>query len=281
MDGDSGGNPAGVVIDANHLSSAQKRAVAAQVGLSETAFVSRSSVATLKLEFFTPTRQIAHCGHATIATFSLLRQLGILGEGRHSKETIEGNRDVLIESDAAFMQQAAPSYTPVAESSETLAAVLQSLNVTSLQLLDNYAPQVVSTGNSFLIVPLISEEALAALEPDFSAIASLSEKFNLVGYYVFTRFTNRPGRSAGTRMFAPRYGITEEAGTGMAAGPLACYLYDVVGDKKAQMLIEQGWLMNPASPSVITVNLEFSGGRIVGLMAGGQAASVKVLRVEA
>ena len=86
VDGDKGGNPAGVVIDANGLSSSQKLGIAAKVGLSETAFISTSQTATLKLDFFTPTRQIAHCGHATIATFSLLRQLGLLAEGRHSKE---------------------------------------------------------------------------------------------------------------------------------------------------------------------------------------------------
>ncbi len=73
IDGDTGGNPAGVVVDADALTGTQKLAVAQAMGLSETAFVSRSASATFKLEFFTPTRQIAHCGHATVATFSLLR----------------------------------------------------------------------------------------------------------------------------------------------------------------------------------------------------------------
>jgi PhzF family phenazine biosynthesis protein len=276
-DGDSGGNPAGVVIDANTLSADQKRGIAAQVGLPETAFVSKSSVATLKLDFFTPTRQIAHCGHATVATFSLLRQLGILGEGRHTKETIEGNRDVVIDAGAAYMQQVAPSYLPITKKDENFTAILRSLNISATNLLDNNAPQVVNTGNSFLIIPLASEETLAALEPDYPDIERISEKFNLIGYYAFTRVTKRPDRTAGVRMFAPRYGINEEVGTGTAAGPLACYLYEVLGQRRPQMLIEQGWLMKPASPSVITVNLELSGGKVIGLMAGGKAVSVKVL----
>ncbi|WP_341317887.1 PhzF family phenazine biosynthesis protein [Paraburkholderia sp. IMGN_8] len=58
VDGAAGGNPAGVVTDANTLTSAQKLAVARQVGLSETAFVSGSEQATIKLEFFTTARQI-------------------------------------------------------------------------------------------------------------------------------------------------------------------------------------------------------------------------------
>lgn len=118
IDGETGGNPAGVVVDANALTAAQKLKVAQQVGLSETAFVSTSDVATIKLEFFTPTRQIAHCGHATIATFTLLRQLGVVGEGHLSKETIDGNRDILVDGEMAFMEQRAPKYTQVAATSE-------------------------------------------------------------------------------------------------------------------------------------------------------------------
>ena len=81
-------------------------------------------------------------------------------------------------------------------------------------------------------------------------------------------------------MFAPRYGITEEAGTGMAAGPLACYLYDIMGMTQESMQIEQGWLMSPPSPCAIKVNLDIRDGRIEGLMAGGRARSVDVVRIE-
>jgi len=59
-----GGNPAGVVLDADQLNSQQKLSIASKIGLSETSFVSSSNSAAYKLEFFTPTRQIAHCGHS-------------------------------------------------------------------------------------------------------------------------------------------------------------------------------------------------------------------------
>ncbi|QUM84047.1 MULTISPECIES: PhzF family phenazine biosynthesis protein [unclassified Moritella] len=42
--GDSGGNPAGVVLNADKLSDAQKLKVAQAVGYSETAFVSNDEV---------------------------------------------------------------------------------------------------------------------------------------------------------------------------------------------------------------------------------------------
>ena len=280
IDKDIGGNPAGVVVDANALSSDQKLKVAQSVGLSETAFVSSSTVATVKLEFFTPARQIAHCGHATIATFSLLRQLGMLNEGHHTKETLDGNRDIIIESDMAFMEQRAPSYRHLEKGSRAYEKVLRSLCLSDEQLIPGCTPCVVNTGNSFLVVPIDLERVLSDLRPDFDGIQTVSEQFDLIGYYPFSLQTKLPGRVAGARMFAPRYGITEEAATGMAAGPLACFLYETVGIKKQTMLIEQGRLMQPASPSVITVHLRLKDGSIEGLMAGGRAKSMRTMAVE-
>ena len=280
IDGETGGNPAGVVVDANILTADQKLKVAQQVGLSETAFVSASDTATIKLEFFTPTRQIPHCGHATIATFSLLRQLGVVGEGHLSKETIDGNRDILVEGEMAFMEQRAPRYTPVAVTSELGSRVIASLGITQAQLLGGVAPLVVNTGNAFLLVGLSDERSVAELRPHLNLVESLSDELDLIGYYVFSTTTKVQGRHAGARMFAPRFGISEEAGTGMAAGPLACLLHDYLGIEDREILIEQGWLMQPPSPSVIKVVLEIAGGKISRLMAGGHARTISSLRVE-
>ena len=82
----------------------------------------------------------------------------------------------------------------------------------------------------------------------------------MIGFYVYSAQTNVSGRDAGARMFAPRYGIPEESATGMAAGPLACYLYDVLGVRKDTFVIEQGHLMPTPSPSVITVKLDLRAG---------------------
>jgi PhzF family phenazine biosynthesis protein len=97
----------------------------------------------------------------------------------------------------------------------------------------------------------------------------ISDKHDLIGFYVFTTETKVGGRDAGTRMFAPRYGIAEEAATGMAAGPLACFLHDRLHLPKETFVIEQGNLMAQPSSSVITVNLTVEDGTIVSLMAGG------------
>jgi PhzF family phenazine biosynthesis protein len=275
-DNDLGGNPAGVVLDADELNAQQKISIAAKVGLSETAFVSSSKSAAYKLDFFTPTRQIAHCGHATIATFNYLRQLNRIVEGMTSKETIDGNREILIDGDMAFMEQRSPNYI---ELEDRMDDVFNSLGITNNDLIANIRPAVVNTGNSFLILPMISEQAVSKVHPDSEDLNKISEDYDLIGYYIFSETTRVPGRDAGTRMFAPRYGIKEEAATGMAAGPLACFLHDKMKIDKDAFLIEQGHLMIPASPSVITVKLNCDKQKISTLMAGGEAKVMRSMTV--
>jgi PhzF family phenazine biosynthesis protein len=277
VDNDKGGNPAGVVLNADTLSHAQKLKVAKKVGLSETAFVSQSTMADFKLDFFTPTRQIAHCGHATIATFSYLSQLELIESKFSSKETIDGKREILIQGDLAFMEQRPPIYTDVREQREK---IMKSLGLTEHDLLPDVPISIVNTGNSFAIIPVANSDILKNIIPDFNLITQISEEFDLIGYYVFCTVTDVAERNATTRMFAPRYGIEEEAGTGMAAGPLACYLYDILGLKKNRVSIQQGWFMKSPSPSLIIVDLSVVNGKITKIMAGGKGISMTTLTVE-
>ncbi|WP_405411917.1 PhzF family phenazine biosynthesis protein [Maribacter sp. Asnod1-A12] len=272
---DKGGNPAGVVLDADVLSHEDKLQIAKKVGLSETAFISRSNMADFKLDFYTPTKQIAHCGHATIAAFSYLKQLGLLKGNTSSKETIDGNRKIEIQGDLAFMEQLAPSYVNPSEKEEE---ILKSLGLTKTDLLPNAPLKVVNTGNSFLMIPVKSSKVLTGLSPNFDAIEHLSNHFNLIGYYVFTTDT-MTDIDATARMFAPRYGILEEAGTGMAAGPLASYLYDVLQLKKTTFKIQQGKYMSPPSSSEIEVQLQVENEHITGLMAGGKGVVANQIEV--
>lgn len=271
-----GGNPAGVVVDADNLNIQQKQNVASKIGLSETAFVSSSSSATFKLEFFTPNRQIAHCGHATIATFSYLRQINRIKDGVSSKETIDGNRDIFIDGEMAFMEQLSPRYKDVGDRKDE---VLCSLGVTDNDHVANSRPVIVNTGNSFMLVHMKNQDAVANVSPNLESISIISEEYDLIGYYIFSEMTKTPGRDAGARMFAPRYGINEESATGMAAGPLACFLHDKTKKDKDVFLIEQGHLMTPVLPSMITVKLDLINQKISKVMAGGEAKVMKSMTV--
>lgn len=271
----SGGNPAGVVLDADALSAEQKQDIARRVGLPETAFVSRSSLASVKLEFFTPARQIAHCGHATIATFSLLRQLGRLKGGEASKETIDGLRGILLEGDHAFMTQTAPAVEALPSDADLApAALARSLGLAEevLERADD-PPCLLSTGNRFLLIDVGSPQALARVIPDQATIARISETLDLIGVYAYAR---TPGAvaQATTRMFAPRYGIAEEAGTGMAAGPLACRLWMQGHVRDTEFELEQGRYMAQPSVSRLLVRLQLGAQGIESLAVGGAALSM-------
>jgi PhzF family phenazine biosynthesis protein len=265
--GGTGGNPAGVVLNADDLSNQEKQYIAAKAGLSEVAFVSKSKVADFKLEFFTPTRQIAHCGHATIATFTYLKQRGFIKSDCSSKETIDGNRDIYFKNGFAYMEQKAPVYTSIENEFQE---ILESLNLSKEDLLKNYSPSIVNTGNSFLIAPVANSAVLKNLKPVLEKIAAYSEKHNLIGYYVFTPSSEK-NSNATTRMFAPRYGIDEESATGMAAGPLACYLFNNQFTKATELIIRQGEFMAALSPSKIFVSLQLENTKIKKLFAGGDA----------
>jgi len=277
-----GGNPAGVVLDADALTDADMLAVAGKIGLSETAFVSKSETEGFKLDFFTPNRRIAHCGHATIATFSYLAELGRVRDGVTSKETVDGPRKIIIKDGAAYMEQLAPKYeqsSDWADRGVSEADVLASLGIDESDLDERLRPVLVNTGNSFVIVAVRDGDVLKQIVPDQAKIEDISNKLDLIGYYVFTTDPGATRADATTRMFAPRYAIDEESATGMAAGPLACALHDLLEVGKSRLVIEQGHFMTPASPSVITVDLNLENGRITGLMAGGYGSVMEEMTV--
>lgn len=278
----TGGNPAGVVLNADGYSEDDMLKIASEIGLSETAFVSGSKTEVLKLDFFTPNRRIAHCGHATIATFSYLAENGIVEEGNSSKETVDGPRKIVIKNGAAYMEQLAPKYSGPDEwelHGVTKDDILNSLNLHEQDLNPNAPITLVNTGNSFIVVGVSSGENLKNIIPDFNKISVISEKLDLIGFYLFTNDESATEKDVTTRMFAPRFAIEEESATGMAAGPLACYLYDYLNVKKEDILIEQGAYMQPPSKSLISVELDIKEGQVMSLMAGGYGKLMRDLDV--
>lgn len=265
--GNNGGNPAGVVIDADDLTAEQKLEIARQVGLSETAFVSKSMIADYMLDFFTPAKQIAHCGHATVATFTYLKQIERISGDRSSKETIDGVRQIYFEGSSAFMEQTGPKFISISPLDIERARL--ALGIEEEDLLPEFPVEIVNTGNSFLIVPVKDESTLKAISPQHDLIEEISAKYGLIGFYVYCP-SNDKNTDADARMFAPFYGIEEEAATGMAAGPLACYLHNYGAVQSEEVSVSQGKYMATPSPSMIRVRLKTGANGIEKLYAGGR-----------
>lgn len=272
-----GGNPAGVVLDAEGLSEASMQRIAEKVGFSETAFIQKSTAADFKIRFFTPAAEVDICGHATIAVFSLLFGLRRIGAGRHSQETKAGILGVEVQKDGTvFMEQTLPVFGNAVDRAE----VAGSLGLELRSLAPDLPVQIVSTGLQDIIVPVISLSALSGLVPDFDKIAEISKKYGVVGYHVFTLETQH-GSTAHCRNLAPLYGIPEEAATGTSSGALACYLFRhgmIAGERPQRLVFEQGTIMG--RPSEILARLDIRGGAIAGVHVGGKAilAGEKILQ---
>jgi PhzF family phenazine biosynthesis protein len=238
------GNPAGVMLGADSLSEQRMLAIAAKAGLSEVAFVSESSQATIKVRFFTPVVEEPLCGHATIATWSLLYTLGIVLAGTYTQETKAGMLEVTIENDGlTFMQQAEAVFFDEVEPTNIM-------DLLGIEVSDFHAtlrPHIVSTGIKDLLVPLINGYILARLRPNFEAITTFSKHHDISGLHVFA-LLNEGSSLASARNFAPADGIPEECATGTSNGALLSFLRDkgLLPDKHMYR-IEQGRAMGQLS----------------------------------
>ncbi len=93
------------------------------------------------------------------------------------------------------------------------------MNISTSQISADLVVQVVSTGLRDIIVPVRSLEILAAVRPDMKKVKDISQKYNSVGYHVFSP-QSLHGANAYCRNFAPLYGIPEESATGTSNGHL-------------------------------------------------------------
>lgn len=262
------GNPAGVVLNAKGISDIERQLIANEAAYSETAFLEKKDDDSYALAFFTPTLPIAYCGHATVATFGLLRKLGL--ENRDKIKVLISGTELFIhfEQDQVLMDHAFAKYEPLTQADCNTA--LEALGIQSEQINSQFAPQIVSTGNRFMLISLQKREDLAQLKVDLEKIHSLSEKLDLIGFYVFTQ--TQGAHIASCRMFAPRYGIPEESATGMAAGPLISALVENGFVSGNEVRILQGEFMNPPQASEIVGYFEVKDSRVTNLKVGGRVS---------
>lgn len=272
-----GGNPAGIVFDADFLSDEEMKNIAAAVGFSETAFVSHSAIADFKLRFFTPSEEVDLCGHATIGTFFTMFTLGRIKPGSYTQETKAGLLEITIEGDGfVMMEQSAPVFSEIAPKDD----IAQSLGIDPTQICADLPIQVVSTGLRDVIVPVQNKVILNSLHPDMQKIEQISRRFDTIGYHVFC-LEPSADNTVFCRNFAPLYGIPEEAATGTSNGALACYLYQYGKLSKAQevnMIFNQGDAME--RPSEIRVSLSIRENEISAVRVGGRAMDLSLIEIE-
>ena len=271
-----GGNPAGVVLDTDSLTEKDMQIVAAKLGFSETAFILPSSQADYRIRYFTPNEEVDVCGHATVASFSLLNQKELVKPGMYSIETKAGLLYVEIkEKESVFLQQNPPSFLEEISSEEIVA----SLGINEDQLVSEMPIQVVTTGLRAILIPVKTLDILLGLEPDMEKITDISRKYDSTGYHVFTLETLH-GASAHCRNFAPLLDIPEESATGTSNAALACYLAkyrDEWINQEASYTFEQGYSME--KPSELYANLSVESGSIEKINIGGYALAYQSQKI--
>lgn len=262
--GSNGGNPAGVVLGADNLHEQEMMKIAAKVGYSETAFVMNSHKADYKVRFFTPVKEVDLCGHASIATFSLLKILGKISEGDYTEETKAGTLKIKVYDKEIFMEQNLPEFGEIIDK-EIIKGCFTSDNE---DFFLDLPIQVVSTGLRDILLPIKNLSLITGLKPNLSKIKEVSEKYDVTGIHAFTLSTL--ASSAHTRNFAPLYGIDEESATGTSNAALACYLNKYINNATTKYIMEQGYGMKKTSEIKVELKLDVNG-KITGVYVGGTA----------
>ena len=261
------GNAAGVVPDAEGLSDDQMAAIAAELGASETAFLTvADGTADDRLRYFSPTTEVDLCGHATIATHGALFAEGAIDGGERTVRTNVGDITVAVDDDGTvWMRQQAPSVEVV---DVDLGRVADALGVDPAALRDVGADlpvAVASTGLPFLVVPVNFLERLGEADPDDAAVEALAEEFDAAGVYAFTFDALDADSTLHGRAFVPSLGVSEDPVTGTASGAVGGYLRRVDafdGDEPDELRFEQGHFVD--RPGRVRVRVKTEGVRVGG-----------------
>ena len=230
------GNPAAVAVVDAFPPEELMQAVAAEMALSETAFCVPRPDGDHDLRWFTPSTEVALCGHATLATTHVLG-------GRHRFHTRSGVLAGWVEDDG-MVRLDFPADPPVP--GETPAGLGLPGAVAFARTRED------------ALVELVDAASVRGLQPDLAAIAALAPRGVVV-----TAAGDRPGVDCVSRFFGPNVGIPEDPATGSAHCALAVWWGDRLG--RDELVGEQ------ASRRGAVVHMNRRGERVE---LGGHAVSV-------
>jgi len=263
------GNSAAVIF-ADDLTNEEMQAIAMEMNLSETAFISSSNKADFKLKWFTPAIEVELCGHATIASLHYLAERNIIQKNISiTFETLSGVIECRIDGDTYYMKLPIPEIK-IFESNYD--EIINVLGIEQNDIDDQYPFILQNNGNLFIY--LKSLDAVKNLIPNFKNLVKLSKvKGEFTEVTVFSAETVEEKNDAHLRFFAPFYGIDEDPVTGSANGPLLLVMQKLglIGkdtDNKT-FTFEQGDFLG----RIGRVNVSFSPG-INELMIAGYAVTV-------
>jgi len=230
------GNPLAVFPDGADLSSEQMQAIAREMNLSETTFVTSVEGDTYSVRIFTPAEELPFAGHPTLGTTWVLRHLGRVMGDDVIQRSAAGETPVSIRGDEVRLRRTGvvtdrqPDLDVIAEMLDLEASAL-SCTFLGKEL----TPGKTDAGIEMLMVPVSSLDVLGSISP----VTSKVKASGYMGAYCFTPTSETTIRARG---FWPMVGVDEDPATGVACACLGLYLADRVGGFKGEVMqgVEMG-----------------------------------------
>jgi PhzF family phenazine biosynthesis protein len=212
-----GGNPAGVVLDASGLSDAEMLQIAADLGYSESAFMTGRDI-----RYFSPLAEVPFCGHATIATAVALAERD--GPGEVVLHTMSGPVPITSRRDdqgrlTATLTSLPPRTTELP--GDDLDELLAALRWPAEDLDPRLPPRVAYAGAWHPVIGAATRERLADLDYDFDRLGALMAARDWTTIQLVWR--EEEARFHARDPFPPG-GVVEDPATGAAAAALGGYL---------------------------------------------------------
>ena len=222
-EGETGGNPAGVVVCDALPSPATMQSTAAEIGYSETAFAAPVDD-RWRVRYFSPEVEVDFCGHATIALGAALALRH--GDGTYKLQlnraaiTVEGDRHgstivAALQSPATHSERA---------SGPLVRRALALFSYTEADLDHRIPPARANAGANHLVLALRTRELLSAMHYDMEAGRSFMAA---EGIGTVSLIYAEAAQLFHARNPFPIGGIYEDPATGAAAAALAGYLRDL------------------------------------------------------
>ena len=278
------GNQLAVFLDGRGLHPSQMQALAREMAFSESTFMlpAESPDTDVRMRIFTPGTELPMAGHPTIGSTFALAEAGVIKPGAErfvfglgvgpTPVALEWSHDRLR---FAWMTQLNPTFGQVVSDLQVVAAAL---GVRRDDIAGELPIQEISCGVPFLIVPMVSREAVDRAVSEVGPLRRLGEAIGSnLPVFLFTTAPGTPPATVYSRMFAPHFdaGIPEDPATGGASGPLGCYLvhYGLVAGEAAQRILSlQGQAMG--RPSRIHIRIDGTRNQITKVEVGGEAVLV-------
>ncbi|MET9918440.1 PhzF family phenazine biosynthesis protein [Streptomyces sp. NPDC059605] len=268
-----GGNPAGVVLDASGLDGAAMLAVAAELGYSESAFLTgryepdgadsgtdagSPAGRGYTIRYFSPKAEVPFCGHATVATALALAERD--GPGELVFSTLAGPVPVTVAREGgelrATLTSVEPHVTEIAP--DDLAEALAALDWPAADLDPALPPRIAYAGARHLVLAAATRERLAGLSYDFARLETLMHRLDLTTLQLVWRAAPDVFH---VRDPFPVGGVVEDPATGAAAAAFGAYLRaEGLAPDSAVVTLHQGEDMG--RPGTLTVELRAGDPRV-------------------